>query len=306
MKDSVGDLMTSDVTVISGTDDLQELERLLLREGVHGVPVVDDAGRIVGVGRGVKNLETALSRGIIDEYSHDAKTAVEGADFVLIATPVDTIQDVVEAIAPSLEQGAVVTDVGSVKGAVVELVEPLMPEGVFFVGAHPVAGTEQSGADAAFPTLFRDRVCIITPTVNTDPEALNKVQKVWEGTGSRVVEMDGERHDLLLASISHLPHVVVYALVNTVAGGGEESTTALNYSAGGFADFTRIASSSPEMWRDICLLNREALLDLIGQFQKKVEVLKELIAGGDGAGLLERFREAKDFRDLLKESGESV
>ena len=264
------------------------------------------AGHIVGVGRGVKNLETALSLGIIDEYSHDAKEAVEGADFVLIATPVATMHEVVAEIAPSLAKGAVVTDVGSVKGSVVEVVESLMPEGSFFVGAHPVAGTEQSGAGAAFPTLFRDRACIITPTANTDPKALDMVKKVWESAGSRVVEMDGERHDLLLASISHLPHVVVYALVNTVAGADEESRAALNYSAGGFADTTRIASSSPEMWRDICLLNREALLECIDRFQRKVEVLKEMIAGGDGAGLCEQFQEAKDFMDVVKESGEGA
>ena len=221
------------------------------------------AERVVGVGRGVDNLKVALSRGIIDEYTHDAKEAVKGADLILLATPVGTMGSVVEEIAPSLERGAIVTDVGSVKGPIIEDIESLMPDGAFFVAAHPIAGTENSGAEAAFPALFRDRVCIITPTARTDGEALEKVTRMWEATGSHVVTMDAERHDVILAAISHLPHIAVYALVNAVAGASGDGESILNYSAGGFTDFTRIASSSPEMWRDICLMNREALIKVI-------------------------------------------
>lgn len=258
------------------------------------------AKRVVGVGRGVENLETALSRGIIDEYTHDPKEAVVGADFVVIATPVCTIERIVRDIAPRLEEGVVVTDVGSVKGAIVEAVESLMPEDAFFVAAHPIAGTENSGAEAAFPALFSNRVCIITPTEKTDGKALERVTRIWKAAGSYVVRMDGAKHDMILAAISHLPHVVVYSLVNTVAGVGEDNEDVLNYSAGGFTDFTRIASSSPEMWRDICLMNREALIKVIDSFQERVERIRGLIEEGDSAALAEEFRKAKLFRDSLR------
>jgi prephenate dehydrogenase len=261
------------------------------------------AERVVGVGRGVDNLKVALSRGIIDEYTHDAKEAATGADLIIIATPVGTMGSVVEDIAPSLERGAIVTDVGSVKGPILEDIESIMPDGAFFVAAHPIAGTENSGAEAAFPTLFRDRVCIITPTARTDGEALEKVTKMWEATGSHVVRMDAERHDVILAAISHLPHIVVYALVNAVAGASGDGESILNYSAGGFTDFTRIASSSPEMWRDICLMNREALIKVIDSFQENVARMKDFIERDDGTALVEEFNKAKRFRDSLKESG---
>ncbi|MFQ5329699.1 MAG: prephenate dehydrogenase [Thermodesulfobacteriota bacterium] len=259
------------------------------------------AERVVGVGRGADNLKVALSRGMIDEYTHEVKEAIKGADLVLLATPVGTMGSVVQELAPSLERGAIITDVGSVKGAIIDDIEPLMPEGTFFVATHPIAGTENSGAEAAFTSLFRDKVCIITPTAGTDEGALERVKEMWEATGSHVVTMDAGQHDVILAAISHLPHVAVYALVNAVAGASGDGISILNYAAGGFTDFTRIASSSPEMWRDICLMNREALIKVIDTFQENVERMKNFIEREDGAALVEEFRKATKFRESLKE-----
>ncbi|MFZ3071760.1 MAG: prephenate dehydrogenase/arogenate dehydrogenase family protein [Thermodesulfobacteriota bacterium] len=268
---------------------------------------------IVGVGRGIENLKTAKRLGIIDSYTTDVKEGVKDSDLVVVGVPVLSIAKVIKTAAPYFKKGCIVTDVGSVKEAVVRDVEPLMPKGVFFVATHPIAGTEHSGAEAAFSGLFKNRRCIITPTSNTDNSALEKVKAVWELAGSEVVIMDAKAHDIILASVSHLPHVIAYSLVNTVAdmeetvppfskgrSGGIKAGDVLKYSAGGFKDFTRIASSSPEMWRDICLMNRDAVLRLLDEFQKRLDEIKGHIKDSNADLVQKDFERAKRVRDSLK------
>lgn len=265
------------------------------------------ASTFVGVGRGLANLEAAKRLGIIDSFTHDIARGVEGADLVIVAVPVLKIADTVKAAAPRLKKGAIVTDVGSVKKAVIDAVEPVVPDGVHFVPGHPIAGTENSGSEAAFPELFIGRKCILTPTPRTDSGALEKIKALWQEAGSNVVLMDAEAHDGILAAISHLPHMIAYSLVNTVADIEQAGVDALSYSAGGFKDFTRIASSSPEMWSDICALNGDAIVKMIDNFQKRLEGLKRLIEAGDIDGLKKDFERAKVTRDsLVKKAGRIV
>jgi prephenate dehydrogenase len=258
------------------------------------------AEHITGIGRGVKNLEVARNRGIIDDFTLDAKSAVDGADLIILATPVCNITEILKDISPYLKRDAIVTDVGSVKKSILDDAESVVPEDVHFVAGHPIAGTEDSGSKAAFSTLFNGRICILTPTQRTDKDALEKVTELWREAGSDVILMDADKHDMILAAISHLPHVVVYALVNTIARMKNHEEDILDYSAGGFVDFTRIASSSPEMWRDICLLNRKAILDTIARFQDRLEQLKGLVKNKDAVGLFQEFNKAKVLRDSLK------
>ncbi|HAO93532.1 MAG: prephenate dehydrogenase [Deltaproteobacteria bacterium GWC2_56_8] len=257
------------------------------------------AGSITGVGRGLANLEAAKRLGVVDSFTQDVGEGVKDADFVLIATPVLKIGETVRKAAPFLKKGAIVTDVGSVKKAVIDECEPLIPKGVHFVPGHPIAGTEHSGVEAAFPDLFKGRRCILTPTDNTDDKALSTVKEVWEAAGSEVVVMDPSRHDAILAAVSHLPHMIAYSLVNTVGDIEKSGVDALSYSAGGFRDFTRIASSSPEMWADICAMNSDAILKTISDFEKRLANLKTLIDANDVEGLKHDFARAKSIRDSL-------
>lgn len=191
------------------------------------------------------------------------------------------------------------TDGGSVKQAVIDVVEPALPPGIHFVPGHPIAGTENSGAEAAFSTLYRDRRCILTPTKNTNRDALQLMTRIWEAAGSEVVLMDVEKHDRVLAAISHLPHMVAYALVVAGSSYDRYEENVLEYSAGGFKDFTRIASSDPTMWRDIALTNRDALLEMMTHFETFLAELKEDIKTGDGEKLFNFFLTAKQNRDAI-------
>ncbi len=258
------------------------------------------AGTITGVGRGMENLKTARRLGVVDSFTTDICDGVEGTDLVVMAVPVRKIAPLVERILPSLKPGTILTDVGSVKGAIIRDVEPLLGKDVLFVPGHPVAGTENSGVEAAFSGLFEDRTCILTPTERTDPSALEKVKAMWEEAGSRVVMMDADTHDRILAAISHLPHMIAYSLVNTVADLEEEAGDILVFSAGGFKDFTRIASSSPEMWADICALNRDEIVTMIERFQKRLSALKDLVEKTDLDGLVKDFERAKGLRDRIR------
>ena len=257
--------------------------------------------KVVGVGRRLSNLERARELGVIDSFTSDVAKGVQGADLVVVAVPVAATGAVIQAARESLKKGAIVTDVGSVKGGVIAEVEPLIPEGTHFVPAHPIAGTEHSGVEAAFSGLFNKKRCIITPTEKTDPNALSTVRALWEAAGSEVVEMAPDCHDLVVAAISHLPHVIAYALVNTIAGieEDERSTNVLRYSAGGFKDFTRIASSSPEMWSDICKMNKGHLLECIADFQETLKTIQSAISDDDFKRLKELFERAKKVRDEL-------
>ncbi len=256
-------------------------------------------GEVVGIGRGQANLDKALELGVVDRITQDLAEGVTGADLVFLATPVLTLAQVAASCAPHMKPGAVLTDGGSVKASVARDIEPLMPAGVHFVPGHPIAGTENSGAEAAFATLYHGRRCILTPTAHTDSAALELVRQVWEIAGSEVVMMDVEKHDRILAAISHLPHMVAYSLVNAVGSYDRYEENILEFSAGGFRDFTRIASSDPTMWRDIALTNRDALLEMMELCETFLTELKEDIRKGEGDKLYEFFLRSKELRDAI-------
>ncbi len=256
-------------------------------------------GHVVGIGRGLPNLETALRLGVVDSFTQDLVEGVADADVVFLATPVQSLGTVAEQAMPYLKPGAIITDGGSVKQAVIDAIEPHLRDDVHFVPGHPIAGTEDSGAEAAFATLYRERRCILTPTERTAEEALERIRQMWQLVGSQVVVMDVDKHDRVLAAISHLPHMVAYALVNAVGAYDRYDESILEYSAGGFRDFTRIASSDPTMWRDIAQSNREALLEMMEQFETFFAELKEDVATGSGERLFEFFRRSKQSRDEI-------
>ncbi len=256
-------------------------------------------GHVVGIGRGLPNLETALKLGVVDSITQSLAVGVAGADVVFLATPVQSLGSVAEQAMAHLKPGAIITDGGSVKQAVIDAVEPHLRADVHFVPGHPIAGTENSGAEAAFATLYRDRRCILTPTERTADEALERIRHMWQIVGSQVVVMAVDKHDRVLAAISHLPHMVAYALVNAVGAYDRYDENVLEYSAGGFRDFTRIASSDPTMWRDIALTNREALIEMMEQFETFFAELKEDVASGSAERLFEFFRRSKQSRDEI-------
>lgn len=258
-----------------------------------------EVGEIVGIGRGEANLRKAVELGVIDRYTTDPGEGVRDADLVFMAVPVCSIAAVVERIAPFLAPGCVVTDGGSVKEGIVAPCERLMPAGSHFVGGHPIAGTEHSGVEASFATLYRGKRCILTPTGLTDGDALRKVTRMWETAGCEVILMDVLKHDRVVAAISHLPHMVAYSLVNAVEGYDRFDESILKYSAGGFRDFTRIASSDPAMWRDIALMNRDALLEMMDFFSNSFAELRALVEDGDGEGMRRFFEESKNSRDAI-------
>ena len=257
------------------------------------------ADELVGVGRGRKNLELAVELGVIDRWSHQVEEGVDGADGVVLATPMGTIIPLAERMAPHIEAGCLVTDVGSTKASVVEPLERLLQPSAAFVGGHPIAGTEKSGVEASFESLFEGFRCILTPTDRTDTEALARVQSLWEACGMSVVCMDPDTHDTLMAGVSHLPHMVAYALIHTVTGLSCNDHDAVAYSAGGFRDFTRIAASDPTMWRDICLANRKPLLAMTDRFSGSLDELREAIEGADVEALQELFAAARRIREGL-------
>jgi prephenate dehydrogenase len=254
---------------------------------------------IVGIDRNEANLRRGVELGVLDSYCLDAREGVAGADVVFLATPVCAIPSLVADIAPFLSPGAIVTDGGSVKESVVSACEPLMRPGTYFVGGHPISGTEHSGVEASFATLYEGKRCIVTPTAQTDPAALAKVIEIWKTAGSTVPLMDPVQHDRMVAAISHLPHMVAYSLVNAVDGYDRCGEDLLAFTAGGFRDFTRIASSDPVMWRDIALTNRDAILETVDFFAGYLERLRGLIEEKDAAGLEAFFLNSKQKRDAI-------
>ncbi|HKJ77339.1 MAG TPA: prephenate dehydrogenase/arogenate dehydrogenase family protein [Gammaproteobacteria bacterium] len=252
---------------------------------------------VVGCGRDPAHLDRAVERGVIDRYELDPATAVAGADVVVVAVPVGALEGVLAAIAPALGPETVVTDVGSTKGSVVAAARAAFGEvPARFVPGHPIAGTERSGVEAAFAELFRDHRVILTPLPETDREAAATVRRLWEAAGAHVSEMEVAHHDQVLAETSHLPHVLAFALVDSLAKTPEQEEV-FQYAAGGFRDFTRIASSDPVMWRDICISNREALLAALQRYTDDLAQLVDAIDRGDGERLLEVFQKAKSARD---------
>jgi prephenate dehydrogenase len=257
------------------------------------------ASSVVGVGRRVENLKTAVNVGAIDRYVVDPKEAIKDADLVILATPVDTYERHLNDWASCLRPGAIVTDVGSVKGDLVVQSERRMPAGVHFVGAHPIAGKEKTGAAAGSEDLFTGRRCIVTPTRQTDPQALEQVQSLWQAAGAVVLTMDPYLHDKILGAVSHLPHVAAFALMNALADIRAQvpGLDLAGHSGGGLRDTTRIAASSPEMWRDIFLWNRDNVVAWIRAYERSLGELRQLIQTGDAAGVEKMLERAKEERE---------
>lgn len=256
-----------------------------------------EVGEVVGCGRGKSNLEKAVELGVIDSYTHDVAEAVQGADMIFLAVPLGAMRDTFAAMQGHLMDGATITDGGSSKGSVVEDCRSVFGDDLAnFVPGHPIAGTENSGVEASFPELYQNRRIILTPTEATSSGALQRVSKMWELCGSDVTVMSVEHHDEVLAATSHLPHMLAFALVDSLAR-MKENDEIFRYAAGGFRDFTRIASSSPVMWRDICIANRKALGEIMESYIQDMTELAETVAQGDGERLLEIFERAKASRD---------
>ena len=254
-------------------------------------------GEIVGSSRHASNLERAVALGVIDRFDTDAARAVAGAEMVVVAAPLGAMTGIFERIREAAAEDSVITDVGSAKGSVVAAARAgLGPRSARFVPAHPVAGTEHSGVDASVEHLFERRRVILTPVPETDADALGRVARMWEAVGAEVVEMDVVRHDEILAATSHLPHMLAYTLVD-VLGGMKERAEIFRFSAGGLRDFTRVASSDPQMWHDICQANRDALADVLERFGADLGRLGDAVRSGDGAFVRSVFVRAKAIRD---------
>jgi len=265
-----------------------------LARALRAAGVVDE---VVGCGRSAANLDQAVSLGIIDRYSHDVGEAVQGADMVFVAVPLGAMHDTFAAMQGKLAPDAIITDGGSAKASVVA--DALVAFGELparFVPGHPIAGTEKNGAAAAFAELYHDRRVILTPLATTDPDATARVRAMWEACGAEVSEMSVEHHDEVLAATSHLPHMLAFGLVDALAR-MKENDEIFRYAAGGFRDFTRIASSNPVMWRDICVANKTALSKMLAAFAEEMADLADTIARGDAEHLLEVFERAKSARD---------
>ncbi|MFZ3360091.1 MAG: prephenate/arogenate dehydrogenase family protein, partial [Xanthobacteraceae bacterium] len=243
--------------------------------------------------------------GIADQVLETNAAAVAGADLVIVCAPVGACGEIAKEIAPHLQAGAIVSDVGSVKGAIVRDMGPHLPAGVHFVPAHPVAGTEHSGPDAGFAELFVGRWCILTPPEDTAPEATEKLAAFWRALGANVETMPAAHHDLVLAITSHLPHLIAYTIVGTADELAEVTRSeVLKFSAGGFRDFTRIAASDPTMWRDVFLTNKDAVLEMLGTFNEDLAQLTRAIRRGDGEALFEHFKRTRAIRRGIVEIGQ--
>ncbi len=255
------------------------------------------AGEIVGTARTQETVETALRLGFIDRGGLDPVAAVAGADLVVICAPVGAIAALGQQIAPHLEPGCILSDVGSTKASVVRDLLPVLPAHAHLVPAHPVAGTEHSGPESGFASLFENRWCILTPPAETDVDAVEKLKRLWQAVGANVEIMEAEHHDRVLAITSHVPHLIAYTIVGTAID-LEQATEqeVIKFSAGGFRDFTRIAASNPTMWRDIFLNNREAVLEIVQRLSEDLAVLQRAIRWGQGDVLFEHFTRARNVR----------
>ena len=258
---------------------------------------------VVGFGRNADNLKKAVDLGYIDSGSTDLKTAVEGADLIVLCTPVGVLVERVREMIPWLAPGCIITDAGSVKGTLVREIDALLPGTIHYVGAHPIAGGERSGMEASSEDLLAGAKCIITPTAKTGADALERITQFWSAVGMETVRMDADEHDQIFGALSHLPHVVAFALMNTVAKVRTDNHgEVLSFSGGGLRDITRIASSDPVMWRDICLKNKGSIVQLIDQFQESLAQIKTMIEKDQADALLETFAHANGHRGKLVET----
>ena len=283
------------------------LARVVRREGL--------AAHVAVCARSEATRKKALELGFADSTHGDAGECAAGAELIVLCTPVSAYEPVVRAMAPHLKPGAIVSDVGSVKQAVIDMVGPLLPRAVHFVPGHPVAGTEHSGPEAGFAELFEGRWCILTPPAGSDEQAVEKVAELWRRAGSMVELMDPVHHDKVLAITSHLPHLIAYTIVGTVTdlerqlraddSDSVETSEVVKYSAGGFRDFTRIAASDPVMWRDVFLNNRDAVLEMLGRFTEDLSALQRAIRWGEADKLEEWFTRTRAFRRGIIEAGQA-
>lgn len=257
--------------------------------------------------RSATTLGRAEQLGLGDSYTTDAAGAVRDADLVIVSVPVGASEQVAKEIAPALKKGAIVTDVGSTKASVIAQMEPHIPQGVHFIPGHPLAGTEKSGPDAGFADLFQNRWCIFTPLPDTDPAALEKLSDFWRRCGANIDTMDPNHHDMTLAIVSHLPHIIAYNIVGT-ADDLETVTKSevIKYSASGFRDFTRLAASDPTMWRDVCLHNKDAILEMLARFSEDLASLQRAIRWGDGDKLFDLFTRTRAVRRSIIEAGQDI
>jgi len=273
----------------------------------HAIRRAGLAAHIAGYTPRAETLERARAAGFADSLHGDVASCVKDADLVVLATPVGAYAALAEQIGPHLKRGAILSDVGSVKSAVIRDVGPHVPEGVHFIPAHPIAGTEQSGPESGFAELFDGRWCILTPPPGTDAAALEKLKNFWQQLGSQVEVMDARHHDLVLAITSHLPHLIAYNIVGTADDlATVTQSEVIKYSAGGFRDFTRIAASDPTMWRDVFLNNREAVLEVLGRFSEDLSALQRSIRWGDGEALFNLFTRTRAIRRSIIDAGQDT
>jgi cyclohexadieny/prephenate dehydrogenase len=293
--------------------DIQFERIALIGIGLIGSSIARDikelglAKEVVICTRSAETLKRAEELELGTAYTVSAAESVENADLVIVSVPVGASESVAKQIAAHLKPGAIVTDVGSTKASVIAQMQPHMPDGVHFIPGHPLAGTEKSGPDAGFEGLFRGRWCIFTPLPDTDPAALERLRNFWIALGSRVDEMDPVHHDKVLAIVSHLPHLIAYNIVGT-ADDLETVTESevIKYSASGFRDFTRLAASDPTMWRDVCLHNRDAILEMLARFSEDLASLQRAVRWGEGDKLFELFSRTRDIRRSIVQAGQDT
>ncbi|EPE95662.1 MULTISPECIES: prephenate/arogenate dehydrogenase family protein [Rhizobium] len=273
----------------------------------HDIKRLGLAKEVVIATRSADTLKRAEELQLGDRYTTSSAEAVKDADLVIVSVPVGASESVAKEIAGSLKPGAIVTDVGSTKASVIAQMQPHMPPHVHFIPGHPLAGTEKSGPDAGFPGLFEGRWCIFTPIAGTDEAALKRLRQFWEALGSKVDEMDPEHHDKVLAIVSHLPHIIAYNIVGT-ADDLEAVTESevIKYSASGFRDFTRLAASDPTMWRDVCLHNKDAILEMLARFSEDLAYLQRAIRWGEGDKIFDLFTRTRSIRRSIIQAGQDV
>lgn len=275
------------------------LARVIRRDGL--------AGQVVGCARSDATRQAVLDLGLAGSVTDNPAEAAKGADLVIICTPVGAYDAIAQQIGPVLSPGAIVSDVGSVKRTVIDAIVPHLADGVHLVPGHPIAGTENSGPEAGFESLFEDRWVILTPPAGTEPEAIDRVAELWRRTGSHIEIMDADHHDQVLAITSHVPHLIAYTIVGTATDLEDVlKAEVIKFAASGFRDFTRIAASDPVMWRDIFLNNRDAVLEMLGRLTEDLTVLQRAIRDGDGGRLEEIFTRTREIRRGVVEAGQHI
>jgi cyclohexadieny/prephenate dehydrogenase len=294
-----GDILFNKIAFIGIGLIGSSLARVIRRDGL--------ARSIVACARTEHTRKAALDLGLADSATENVADAVRDADLVVLCTPIGAYGAIAEQMSASLKPGAIVTDVGSVKRSVIDAVAPHLPDGVHFVPSHPIAGTENSGPEAGFDTLFEDRWLVLTPEAGTDEAAVEQVAELWRRTGSKIEHMDPDHHDQVLAITSHVPHLIAYTIVGTATDLEDRlKSEVVKFAASGFRDFTRIAASDPVMWRDIFLNNKDAVLEMLGRLTEDLSGLQRAIRDGDGDGLESLFARTREIRRSVIEAGQHI